>query len=192
MIEPMSLLERHSQALAAFDRILHLVKVDQWDNTTPCTEWTVRDLVNHLVSEQLWVPHLLCGATLAEVGDRYDGDVLGDDPVRAWEESSKAAREVWTTDGATERMVHLSFGDVDASLYCWQMTTDLAVHAWDLAMGIGAPQPIQDDLAEELIRVAGPIIESSQTPDILAPPVAVPDTASAPDQLVALCGRKPH
>ncbi|MFD2419649.1 TIGR03086 family metal-binding protein [Amycolatopsis pigmentata] len=192
MIGAMSLLDSHSQALAEFDRTVHLVKADQWDNSTPCTEWTVRDLVNHLVSEQLWVPHLLGGATLAEVGDRYDGDVLGDDPVRVWEESSRAAREAWTAEGATERTVHLSFGDADASLYGWQMVIDLAVHAWDLAMGIGAPQPIEDDLAEEIIRVAGPIIEAAQAPGILAPPVAVPATASAPDRLVALCGREPR
>ncbi|MFD2472346.1 TIGR03086 family metal-binding protein [Amycolatopsis silviterrae] len=188
----MSLLDRHRQAMTDFDRTVHLVRPEQWDSPTPCTEWTVRDLVNHLVAEQLWAPHLLGGATLAEVGDRYDGDVLGDDPVRAWEESSRAARAAWLADGATSRTVHLSFGDADASLYGWQMTTDLAVHAWDLAMGIGAPQPIEDDLAEELLRVAGPIIEASQTPDILAPPVQVPGTASAPDRLVALCGREPR
>ncbi|MTD53689.1 TIGR03086 family metal-binding protein [Amycolatopsis pithecellobii] len=188
----MSLLDRHGQTLAEFDRTVHLVKADQWDNPTPCTEWTVRDLVNHLVSEQLWVPHLLGGATLAEVGDRYDGDVLGDDPVRAWEESSRAARAAWTEEGAVDRMVHLSFGKFDASLYGWQMTMDLAVHAWDLAMGIGAPQPIEDDVAEELIPVVRPMIAAAQGTGILAPPVEVPDDASAPDRLVALCGREPR
>ena len=188
----MDLLDRHHQALAEFDRTVHLVRADQWDNSTPCTEWTVRDLVNHLVAEQLWARHLLGGAKLAEVGDRYDGDVLGDDPVRAWEEASKAAREAWTRDGTIEGKVHLSFGEADASLYCWQMTGDLAVHAWDLAMGIGAPQPIEDDIAEALLRVVGPIIESTAPPGILAPPVEVPATASAPDRLVALMGRAPR
>src|SRR3954447_25950451 len=110
MIEPVSLLDRHKQALAAFDRTVHLVKADQWDNSTPCTEWTVRDLVNHLVSEQLWVPRLLGGATLAEVGDSFDGDVLGEDPVGAWESASALARQAWTEPGATDRLVHLSVG----------------------------------------------------------------------------------
>ncbi|MDT8912817.1 TIGR03086 family metal-binding protein [Amycolatopsis sp. PS_44_ISF1] len=188
----MDVLDLHRQALAEFDRTVHSVGADQWDNPTPCTEWTVRDLVNHLVAEQRWAPHLLGGATLAEVGDRYDGGVLGEDPVRAWEESAKAAREAWTHEGTIEGRVRLSFGEVDASLYCWQMTGDLAVHAWDLAMGIGAPQPIEDDLAEVLVRVVGPIVESSTTPGILAPPVEVPATASAPDRLVALMGRVPR
>ena len=61
-----------------------LIADDQWANPTPDTEWTVRDLVEHLVGEQLWVPLLLGGATIEEVGDRFDGDNLGDDPKTAW------------------------------------------------------------------------------------------------------------
>ncbi|WP_208024319.1 hypothetical protein [Amycolatopsis pithecellobii] len=74
----------------------------------------------------------------------------------------------WTAEGALERMVHLSFGEAESSPYCWQITTDLAVHTWDLAMGIGAPQPIENDIAEEPIRFARPIIEASPKPDILS------------------------
>lgn len=186
----MSLLDSHGRTLAGFDRTVRLVRADQWDNPTPC--WTVRDVVNHIVSEQLWVPHLLDGATLAEVGDRYDGDVLGHDPVRAWSEASMNARRAWTEEGATERTVHLSFGASDASLYGWQMTTDLAVHAWDVAVGIKIPQPIEDDVAEELIPIARPMIEAAQGTGILAPPAEVSDTASASERIVALCGRSPR
>ncbi|WP_208024310.1 maleylpyruvate isomerase N-terminal domain-containing protein [Amycolatopsis pithecellobii] len=39
--------------MAAFDQTVHLIKADQWDNLTPCSEWTVRDLVNHLVPSSL-------------------------------------------------------------------------------------------------------------------------------------------
>jgi hypothetical protein len=54
-----NLLDSHGRTLAWFDRTVRLVRTDQWDNPTPCTEWAVRDVVNHIVSEQLWVPHLL-------------------------------------------------------------------------------------------------------------------------------------
>ncbi|HVW40186.1 MAG TPA: TIGR03086 family metal-binding protein [Amycolatopsis sp.] len=187
----MNLLDAHGLALREFDQTVHRIEADQWDAPTPCTDWSVRDLLNHLVSEQLWVPHLLAGATLAEVGDRYDGDVLGDDPVAAWESSSKAAREAWTAPGATNRRVHLSFGESDADDYGWQMTVDLAVHAWDLAAGIGAPQPIQDDVADAVLRVIGPQVPAWQGIGIFAPPVPVADDAPAADHLVALLGRDP-
>ena len=187
----MNLLDAHGCALREFDRIAHLVRDDQWDAPTPCADWTVRDLLNHLVSEQLWVPHVLGGATLAEVGDRYDGDVLGADPVAAWETSARAAREAWTAPGATERRVHLSFGESDAEEYGWQMVTDLAVHGWDLAAGIGAPQPIPDELADTVLRVIGPQVPDWQGTGMFAPPVPVPDEAPAADHLVALLGRDP-
>src|ERR1700732_1097333 len=55
----------------------------RWSAATPCTEWDVRMLVNHVAGEYLWVPEILAGRTIAEVGDRLDGDVLGGDPLAA-------------------------------------------------------------------------------------------------------------
>jgi uncharacterized protein (TIGR03086 family) len=188
----MSLLDAHGEALREFDHAVLLVADDQWALPTPCTEWSVRDLVNHLVSEQLWVPHLLAGATLAEVGQRYDGDVLADDPVGAWERAATQARKAWTAPGAPERRVHLSFGQADGADYCWQMTLDLAVHAWDLATAIGAPQPIRPNVAEELLKTMGPQFEQWQGIGLFDPPVPVEGNAPAPDQLLALSGRRPR
>ena len=53
---------------------------DQWALPTPCADWDVRTLVNHVVGEDLWTGPLMRGATMEEVGDRFDGDLLGDDP----------------------------------------------------------------------------------------------------------------
>src|SRR5690606_40630030 len=80
-----------------------------------------------------------------------EGDVLGADPVAAWEEASRAARTAWLEAGAPERTVHLSFGDAPGSLYLWQMTFDLAVHAWDLARGIGADDALDPGLVRALV-----------------------------------------
>ena len=62
------------------DRV-NAVKDDQWGDPTPCSEWTVRDLVNHMTYENLWTVPLMEGATIEEVGDRFEGDVLGEDPI---------------------------------------------------------------------------------------------------------------
>src|SRR5262249_706974 len=58
------------------------------DAATVDSEWSVRDLVNHLVYEDLWAPPLLAGSTIAEIGDQFEGDVLGDDPQQAWATAS--------------------------------------------------------------------------------------------------------
>jgi len=188
----MNLLEVYEEALRTFDRMVHQVREDQWDGPTPCTEWSVRNLVNHLVREHLWVPRLLAGQALDEVGDRYDGDVLGDDPVNAWKRSSAAAHAAWTEPGATNRTVHLSFGDTPSTDYCWQMTCDLVVHAWDLASGIGSAQPIREDIAHTLLNILGPRLRSKQGTEILGIGVPVPNDAPAVDRLLGITGRDPR
>ncbi|MET9568940.1 maleylpyruvate isomerase N-terminal domain-containing protein [Streptomyces virginiae] len=74
------------QVGAPLRRAVRAVKGDRWDAPTPCTEWTVRDLVNHVTGEQLLIPPLIAGGrTLEELGDAFPGDVPGDDPVAAWD-----------------------------------------------------------------------------------------------------------
>ena len=70
----------HARAVEAFGERVRAVPDDRWNGSTPCTDWDVRALVNHLVGENLWTPPLFEGKTIAEIGDVYDGDVLGADP----------------------------------------------------------------------------------------------------------------
>lgn len=189
----MDLLEAHGTSLTGFDGVVHQIEGHQWDAPTPCSEWTVRDLVNHLVYEQLWVPWLLRGATLEEVGDRFEGDMVGSDPIAAWEGAAEAARAAWMMPGAAERKdVHVSTGLISAEEYGWQMVLDLAVHGWDLARAIDVSHPIEDELAGELYRQAAPEVDAWQSYGIFAPVVPVADDADPVDRLVALLGRNPH
>jgi uncharacterized protein (TIGR03086 family) len=187
----MHLLDAHGRAMRGFDGVVLKIDQRQWQNPTPCTEWNVRDLVNHLVAEQLWVPHLLAGSTLDEVGDRFDGDVLGTDPLQSWAEAVAAARSAWTRPGALDGRVHVTSGEIGAEEYGWQMTLDLAVHGWDLATAIGEPDPIDPDLALALLEQIGPEIEQWQDAGIFAPPVPVPADAGPAARLLGLLGRHP-
>ena len=144
--------ELFGRASDEFGRRVHAVGDDQWDQPTPCTDWDVHQLVNHLVSETRWMPHLLAGQTIEEVGDRYEGDVLGGDPKTVWDESSKDAAAAVNDDGAMERTVHLSFGDFPGAEYTWQVFTDLLIHGWDLARGIGADDTLDPELVEACAR----------------------------------------
>lgn len=187
----MELLDAHAQAIDVFDRAMHKVGLTDWDSPTPCADWTVRDLVNHIVGEQLWVPDILAERTVAEVGDKFDGDQLHDDPLYAWQEASSTARAAWLQPGAVERTVHLSYGDVPAEEYGWQMTTDLAVHGWDLATALGADAGISDELASTLLAYIEPQIGAWSGSGMFADPVPVPADAPAPTRLIALLGRQP-
>jgi uncharacterized protein (TIGR03086 family) len=173
-------------ALDAFDAKVRAVT--DWTAPTPCTAWTVRDLMNHLTSEHLWAPHLLRGETLAEVGDRYDGDVLGDDPAAAWARAVEGSRAAWP-DADPYGRVHLSSGLASMTEYAEQMCCDLVVHGWDLARAAGLDSHIDPAVAEHFIAVFGP--QAGKWPDYFADPVPT-DSTDPGDRLVALLGRDPH
>ncbi|MBO1415883.1 TIGR03086 family metal-binding protein [Streptomyces sp. FH025] len=179
----------YSEALAAFGERVRLITPDQWDSPTPCTDWSVRDLVNHLVNEQLWVPELLMGATIAEVGGRFDGDLLGDDPATAWTEAAEAARQAWAVPGATELTVHLSYGDTSGQYYLDQLTTDLVIHSWDLAEGIGRHTRLPEDLVEFALGEFAGYGDLSGS-GLFDKPLPVSADADPQTRLLALTGRR--
>ena len=80
--------EVHAQALEGTRRSSRASDASQWGSPSVCGDWDVRALVNHIVSGNLWVPELVGGKSIADVGDRLDGDVLGDDPVAAYDASA--------------------------------------------------------------------------------------------------------
>jgi uncharacterized protein (TIGR03086 family) len=182
-------LEQHARAMAEFDQRIHRIGEGQWDLRTPCTEWDVRDLVDHLVTEQLWAPHLLAGATLEEVGDRFDGDVLGDDPIVTWERAARDAREAFTAAGALDGTIHTTMGEIPALEYTRQMAIDLAVHGWDLARAIGADERLDPELVTALFEVWEPRADLLADSGVFAPPVEVAADADLQVRLLAVLGR---
>src|SRR4029077_21071689 len=100
---------------------------------------------------------LVEGQTIADVGDRLDGDVLGADPFATTDAAVSAAHDVFAEDGALERTVHLSFGDFSGDNYCWQLISDLTIHTWDLARGIGGDDTMDPVLAEKVYDFVAPM-----------------------------------
>lgn len=138
--------ELYRRAQNAFGDRVHGVRADQWSAGTPCAEWDVRTLVNHLVGEIRWAVPLFAGMTIAEVGSRFDGDLLGEDPVAAWDAAAPAAIAAVQEPAAMDRIVHLSFGDFPGSEYTSQLVADLLVHGWDLAKATGQDERLDPEL----------------------------------------------
>ena len=178
------------RAVAEFDSKLQNVGSDDWSNETPCPGWDVRTLVNHIVDEDLWVPPLLDGKTIADVGDSISGDHLGDDPLGAWERASKGALEAARAPGAMETTTHLSFGDLPGAEYSKQVLCDHIVHAWDLARGIGADDRLDPDLVDFAYGFYEPQAEAWRAAGAFGPAVEVPGDADAQTRLLGLVGRR--
>lgn len=163
----MELADLHRRSVESWRSRLDAVDDSQWTLPTPCTDWDVRALVNHVVGEELWTVPLVDGATLEEIGDRFDGDLLGDDPTavgRAAASEAAAAVDRRLPDGGT---VQLSFGVVPIEEYVHQLSADHLIHSWDLAVATGQDTSLDLELVrdvsewfaerEEMYRDAGAV-----------------------------------
>ncbi|GAA2907300.1 TIGR03086 family metal-binding protein [Streptosporangium fragile] len=140
--------EAYRRALEDFGALVHRIGPEQWGNPTPCVDWDVRALVNHVVRENLGAPELLAGRTATEIGDLFEGDLLDDDPIKAFDTSAVAAMHAVSGDGALTCVTHLSFGDVPGREYIAELFADALVHTWDLARAIGADERLDPELVE--------------------------------------------
>jgi uncharacterized protein (TIGR03086 family) len=179
----------HRRALEWFGDGVHQVGDQQWNVGTPCVDWDVRTLVNHVAGESYWTPPLFEGKTVAEVGDRFDGDLLGDDPKAAWDAAAGPAIEAVHGEGAMDRIVHVSFGDFPGSEYAMQMFADHLIHGWDLAKGIGAEDRMDPELVDACTRWFSEREHLYRGVGAVAARPEVPEDADPQTKLLAMFGR---
>jgi uncharacterized protein (TIGR03086 family) len=190
MTDDGTLLELFEASSDTFDDKLHQVPADGWRNATPCTEWDVHTLVNHVVGEHRWVEPLMAGKTIADVGSELDGDLLGDDPTAAWHHATGPSHAAFAEPGAMDATVHLSYGDERAGAYCEQLIFDNLVHAWDLARGAGVDDTLPPDLVEWGIGWVTPILPMLTASGAFGEVLEVPDDADPQTRLLAMVGRR--
>jgi len=182
-------LELLRHAAARFDELVAGIREPQWNDPTPCPGWTVRTLVNHVAVEDLWAAELLAGRTIAEVGDRLDGDQLGAVPLDRWHEAMRGALAAAGAPGAMADTVHLSFGDVPGSEYAMQLFADHLVHGWDLAVALGAPAALDADDAGAALAWFAEREDAYRAAGMIGPHLPTPPDADAGTRLLAAFGR---
>jgi uncharacterized protein (TIGR03086 family) len=146
----MELMTLHRRTVEHWAARVAAVRNDQWSDPTPCAEWSVRDLVNHVVAEDLWTAPLLRGRTIDEVGSAFDGDLLGDDPgtrARMAADEAKATVAAILPSGGK---VQLSYGEEDMGEYVRQLCADHLIHGWDLAAATGGDTSMDSELVAEI------------------------------------------
>ncbi|MEW9530061.1 TIGR03086 family metal-binding protein [Microbispora sp. NPDC049125] len=187
----MDIRDAYRRALDGFGHRLHLVRDGQWSLPTPCVDWDVRGLVNHLVAENLCVPELLAGRTIAELGDAVDGDVLGDDPVKAFEVSAQGAVEAVYAEGALTAVARMAFGDVPGEEYITELFADALIHTWDLARAIGGPERLDPELVASCAEWFAQAQESYRQAGVIGEELGLPEDAGQQALLLAAWGRTP-
>lgn len=192
---PVDLIPTFGTAQAAFTDRVHAIAGDQWQLATPDAQWSVADLVWHLVDEHRWARPLLAGldldearAAAGELGpDSRDGATL----VREWDRAAAASAAAFAGDGALSGSVTISRGRVPAPEYLEEMILDLIVHAWDLGTAIGFQRPLPPGAVAAIYPLAQVIVD--RTPrGMFGPPAEVGADAPVIDRLIALTGRRPR
>jgi uncharacterized protein (TIGR03086 family) len=179
----------HRQALAATRGYVAGTGLDQLDAPTPCEEWDVRGLLNHVVSGNLWAAELATGKTIPEVGDRLDGDVIGADPLAAYDASAAAADAAFSAPGAMAAPCAVSYGPVPGEIYAGHRFLDLVIHGWDLAVATGQDATLDPALVEACWEVATPQMELLQGSGMFGHAGAAAGGGDRQAELLAALGR---
>ncbi len=182
----------HDRALAATRALVAGVPEDRWLSSTPCEDWDVRELLNHVVAGNLWVGELAGpeGKTIEEVGDRLDGDVLGEDPVAAYDTSVPVASRAFAREGAMDAPCAVSYGPVPGSVYCGHRIIDVLIHGWDIAVATGQDPTLDPALVEACWEIVEPQAELLAASGVFASRIEVPGDADPQTRLLAALGRR--
>jgi len=184
--------ELMKQVVIATDGVVRGTDDSQLALQSPCTDWTVRDVINHITGgatmfavcvEQGSVPDELLGQLMG-------GDNLGDDYVQSWETAAARAIAAFDIPGVLEKMVKLPFGEMPAGVALNIAVFDVLTHAADIATATG--QTIDNDaLVESALELGHQMIG----PELRAPGVFGDEQPARPDappveRLLAFAGRK--
>lgn len=173
----------HQRAQDAFAALLANVRADQLGGPTPCSEWTINDLIEHVVggNEQVgrWA------ASPIEPPARPDG------LVAAHQAAAAVAHEIFAAPGGMSATFKLPLGEVPGQVFIGLRTTDVLTHAWDLAAATGQSTDLDPELAVERLAAARALVG----PQFRGPGKPCADEKPCPrerppaDQLAAFLGR---
>jgi uncharacterized protein (TIGR03086 family) len=182
-------------AVASTAEIVKGTQASQTGAPTPCADWDVRALLNHVIGT-LWLAEGLFADSeprhLMAPGGLPSTDLVGDDPVAAYAEASSAALAA-AGAGDTLTRVHVTpLGEMPGPVLSGFTTLDILMHGWDLSKATGQPADLDGRLAAHVLRFAEQALATPESRGSrIAPPVAIGMDASVTQRLAAFLGRQP-
>jgi uncharacterized protein (TIGR03086 family) len=159
------------------------VPADGWAAPTPCSEWDVRGLVEHVVGFHEFL-------LLRPLGVRAERPREG--PAERWAATELAIEQALGHPGLTGQVAYFD-GDTRRPIdVLGAITGDVVIHTWDLARAVGAPEQLDADLCAIALDAARATMGASDRSGLFAPPVPTRSDASIEDRLLALRGRDPQ
>jgi uncharacterized protein (TIGR03086 family) len=160
------------------------VRADQLDDKTPCAEWTVRELLEHMIG-------VVAGMGAATRGEPRTSFALGGDPAAQFAEASAGTLAAWRAPGVLDRIIDGGPAPMPGRVLAGINLLDTATHTWDVAVATGQPSALPDAVAAAALEASRMIIRPEIRAGRFAPEIAAPAGATTTDQLVAFLGRTP-
>lgn len=181
----------YGRALERTREVAAGIRPDQLEDPSPCADWNVHAVLNHLIGMNLAFAAGAKGEVeeTSEDIDRVEGDHLA-----AYDRASQAALEAARKEDISDKTFTMPWGDTPGPMALSLVIADTAVHGWDLAQATGQTISIDDDIADAVYEATSGMMEpkgSYPRGDSFADPVEVPDDASASDRMLAYLGRNP-
>jgi uncharacterized protein (TIGR03086 family) len=130
-------LARYLAAADGFARVLALMRPTQPHSVTPCAEWDVHMLVNHMARGNLNYALLASGGSGSEFLALRDQDALGEAPVTAYGKSVRECAESFRRPGVLDQVLDYPLGKITGRQALAVRTADSVIHTWDLARALG-------------------------------------------------------
>ncbi|HEX6394515.1 MAG TPA: TIGR03086 family metal-binding protein [Acidimicrobiales bacterium] len=180
-------IERIERATAVASEKVKGVQMADMSKPTPCSEFDVRALLNHMLGGLTMLATAAGGAQAA----MPEGDQVGRDPAGSYDQRRSALLAAVGSPGALEHNWEMPFGSMAPQMMASIAFMEHLTHAWDLAKATGQDTTLPPDLVAECIQAVTPMDAMLRTPGVCGPVVDVPENASAQDKLLAFMGRNP-
>jgi uncharacterized protein (TIGR03086 family) len=165
--------------------LIDRIAASQWTAPTPCTEWSVRDVVNHLVGMNLVFVALFEESPMPVRG----ADRLGADPAGAYRRSAASLQSAAALPGVLERSQTTPVGVATGVERLQWRIVDLLAHGWDLGQATGVVPELPEDVAEQALTFARAQLPGQPRAGRFVDPQPIRDNAPAIDRLAAFTGR---
>ncbi len=179
-------LELLGRALDQAGTIIIRIRPDQAGLPTPCTDFDVRTLVNHLVFDMQLFAFNLAGGEHGEPND----DLIGSDWSSAYASARASLEDAWREKGV-EGTVKGRLGEFPATWAVGQHLADVSVHAWDLATATHQSTKLDQEVARVALDWGRGALKPEYRGKAFGPEVEVPENAPIYERLAGFFGRNP-
>jgi uncharacterized protein (TIGR03086 family) len=178
--DPINELASAEAALAVAQRVLRGLKAADLESATPCEDFTVAGLVEHLFG------------SIASIGKAL-GVAVAEQPAASPEvriaDAAQATLEAFRARG-TEGSLDMGFAELPATLVANILNLELLVHAWDFATATGQELAVSPVLSEYVLGLARNTISPQMRGKSFAEETLVDESAASLERLIAFTGRE--